>query len=96
MRLPEKYENEMKDLLQEEYEAYKESLGLPIQQGYRINTEKISKEEWEKIAPFSAKEVPWIENGYFLLDDFRASRHPYYFAGLYYLQEPSAMTRQTG
>lgn len=92
MRLPEKYENEMKDLLQEEYEAYKESLGLPIQQGYRINTEKISKEEWEKIAPFSAKEVPWIENGYFLLDDFRASRHPYYFAGLYYLQEPSAMT----
>lgn len=61
-------------------------------QGYRINTEKISKEEWEKIAPFSAKEVPWIENGYFLLDDFRASRHPYYFAGLYYLQEPSAMT----
>ena len=92
MRLPEKYENEMKDLLQEEYEAYKESLGLPIQQGYRINTGKISKEEWEKIAPFSAKEVPWIENGYFLLDDFRASRHPYYFAGLYYLQEPSAMT----
>ena len=52
MRLPEKYENEMKDLLQEEYEAYKESLGLPIQQGYRINTGKISKEEWEKIAPF--------------------------------------------
>lgn len=47
MRLPEKYENEMKDLLQEEYEAYKESLGLPIQQGYRINTGKISKEEWE-------------------------------------------------
>lgn len=33
MRLPEKYENEMKDLLQEEYEAYKESLGLPIQPG---------------------------------------------------------------
>lgn len=92
MRLPEKYENEMKDLLQEEYEAYKESLGLPIQQGYRINTGKISKEEWKKIAPFSAKEVPWIEKGYFLLDDFRASRHPYYFAGLYYLQEPSAMT----
>ena len=46
----------------------------------------------KKIAPFSAKEVPWIENGYFLLDDFRASRHPYYFAGLAYLQEPSAMT----
>lgn len=92
MRLPEKYENEMKDLLQEEYEAYQESLELPVRQGYRINTAKISKEEWEKIAPFSAKEVPWIENGYFLLEDLRASRHPYYFAGLYYLQEPSAMT----
>ena len=52
MRLPEKYENEMKDLLQEEYEAYKESLGLPIQQGYRINTGKISKEEWEKNRSF--------------------------------------------
>lgn len=92
MRLPEQYEEEMKDLLKEEYEAYKESLNLPVRQGYRINTGKISKEEWEKIAPFSAKEVPWIENGYFLLEDSRASRHPYYFAGLYYLQEPSAMT----
>lgn len=55
MRLPEKYENEMKDLLQEEYEAYKESLGLPIQQGYRINTGKISKEEWKKSLLFLRK-----------------------------------------
>ncbi len=28
----------------------------------------------------------------FLKDEERASRHPYYYAGLYYIQEPSAMT----
>lgn len=55
MRLPEKYENEMKDLLQEEYEAYKESLGLPIQQGYRINTGKSARRSGKKSLLFLRK-----------------------------------------
>ena len=92
MNLPIKYENEMRDLLGEDFQAYKDSLDAPVRQGLRINTLKITTEEFEKISPFAVERVPWIPNGYFLKEEERASRHPYYFAGLYYLQEPSAMT----
>lgn len=92
MNLPSDYEQEMKELLGAELEAYKKSLELPVMQGLRVNTAKITCEEFEAIIPFSLEKVPWIPNGYFLKEEERASRHPYYFAGLYYLQEPSAMT----
>ncbi|MGN0398671.1 MAG: RsmF rRNA methyltransferase first C-terminal domain-containing protein [Blautia sp.] len=92
MILPEKFEKEMEALLGDQYEAYRESLSLPVRQGCRVNTWKVEKEKWEGICPFAKEQVPWIENGYFLSEDSGASRHPYYFAGLYYLQEPSAMT----
>ena len=45
------------------------------------------------MTPFGKEQVPWIENGYYIDRESSQppSRHPYYFAGLYYLQEPSAM-----
>ena len=92
MILPEEFEKEMKELLGDQYEAYRESLSLPVRQGCRVNTWKVEKEKWNEICPFAKEQIPWIENGYFLSEDSGASRHPYYFAGLYYLQEPSAMT----
>lgn len=92
MNLPSAYEQEMKELLGTELEAYKKSLDLPVMQGLRVNTAKITCEEFEAVTPFSMEKVPWIPNGYFLKDEERASRHPYYYAGLYYIQEPSAMT----
>ena len=38
------------------------------------------------------KKVPWISNGYFYEAEDAPAKHPFYSAGLYYLQEPSAMT----
>ena len=49
-------------------------------------------EEFERIAPFHLKKVPWISNGYFYNAEDVPAKHPFYSAGLYYLQEPSAMT----
>lgn len=49
-------------------------------------------EEFERIAPFHLKKVPWISNGYFYEAEDAPAKHPFYSAGLYYLQEPSAMT----
>lgn len=49
-------------------------------------------EEFERIAPFHLKKVPWISNGYFYEAEDVPAKHPFYSAGLYYLQEPSAMT----
>ena len=35
--------------------------------------------------------VPWTENGYYYNEEAHPGRHPYHQAGLYYIQEPSAM-----
>ena len=76
----------------QEYTAFLESFNAPRTYGLRVNTSKISCEEFQKLCPFPIKPIPWIPNGYFYDEDTRPSRCAYYQAGLYYLQEPSAMT----
>lgn len=92
MELPVQYQETMKALLGAEYEEYIKSLRLPVYRGLRVNTSKIEAEEFERISPFPCVKIPWIPNGYYISPEAQASRHPYYAAGLYYLQEPSAMT----
>ena len=93
MRLPEKYIERMKTLLgEEEYQEYLKSFEQKNVRGLRVNTLKITPEEFEKITPFSLKKIPWTDNGYYYEDDVQPAKHPYYYAGLYYIQEPSAMT----
>lgn len=93
IKIPEKFENKMKELLQDEYDKYLQCYDEPRYYGLRVNTNKISVEDFLKIAPWPLTPVPWIANGfYYDGDKIQPSKHPYYFAGLYYLQEPSAMT----
>lgn len=93
MNLPETFVSKMKRLLGSDYENYEKCFDLPRHYGLRVNTAKISVDEFLKIAPWPLRPVPWIENGFYYDGDvYQPARHPYYFAGLYYLQEPSAMT----
>ena len=93
MNLPETFVNKMKRLLGGDYENYEKCFDLPRYYGLRVNTAKISVEKFLEIAPWPLRPVPWIENGFYYDGDlYQPARHPYYFAGLYYLQEPSAMT----
>ena len=82
----------MQKMLGNEYEDFIKSYEVPRTYGLRVNTAKISCEEFEKIVPFPVTPIPWIPNGYFYPGDVRPSFCPLYQAGLYYLQEPSAMT----
>lgn len=90
--LPEAFLCRMKEMLGSEYEAFLESYTKPRTFGLRLNTAKISAGEFEKIVPFPVTPIPWVKNAYFYPADVRPSRCPLYQAGLYYLQEPSAMT----
>lgn len=91
--LPDTFEKKMKDLLGDEYPAYLRCYDEPRYYGLRVNTAKISAAEFQKIAPWPLKKVPWISNGFYYDGDrYAPAKHPYYAAGLYYLQEPSAMT----
>ena len=93
MNLPIAFEEKMKALLGDEYDAYLACYDEPRHYGLRVNTKKISVEDFLKIAPWPLKKVPWISNGFYYDGSiYQPAKHPYYFAGLYYLQEPSAMT----
>lgn len=90
--LPREFEIKMKKLLGTEYEEFLASYDRPRNFGLRVNVDKISTEEFEKKAPFHLTKIPWTENGYYYEEQDMPARHPFYYAGLYYLQEPSAMT----
>lgn len=90
--LPEKFENRMKELLGEEFPLFLQGFEEERHGGIRFNSLKLEKEKWEAVAPFVMEGVPWIPNGYYYQLMDQPAKHPYYFAGLYYIQEPSAMT----
>lgn len=93
LQLPETFLQEMKELLGDEYNAWLESYeNSEGYRGLRVNTGKLCPKEFQTLSAFSLRPVPWTKNGFYLEEQERASRHPYYAAGLYYLQEPSAMT----
>lgn len=92
MKLPENFKNKMINLLGEEgFAEYEKSLQNPMYNCLRVNTLKISVEKFLEISPFELSPVPWTKNAfYYDASKFTPSKHPFYFAGLYYIQEPSA------
>ena len=91
MALPIEFEQRMQRLLGEEYPAFQDALARPQARGLRVNPLKITPEAFARCAPFSLTPVPWAQEGFFYPETERPGRHPYYEAGVYYLQEPSAM-----
>ncbi|ONI43295.1 RNA methyltransferase [Candidatus Epulonipiscioides gigas] len=90
-KLPLEFRKNIKELLEDEYSDYIKSFEQSMYKGIRINTNKIKLTDWQEINPFKNLElVPWCEEGQYY-QDVRPAKHPYYFAGLYYIQEPSAM-----
>ena len=92
LQLPESFLEMMRQLLGEEFDAFLEGFDGKRQFGLRVNTSKMELEEFERIAPFHLRKIPWIPEGYFYEEEDAPARHPFYAAGLFYLQEPSAMT----
>ena len=96
-QLPEAFLLKMQELLGEEFGQYLESFKEEWKPGLRVNTLKLSPGELAELVPWNLEPVPWADNGFYYdgtLDGevLRPSKHPAYYAGLYYLQEPSAMT----
>lgn len=92
MGLPVAFIKNMREILGEEGLAeYLDSFEKPKFTGLRVNTSKISVEEFLRISPFKLRRVPWTENGFYYTEEDSPTHHPYYYAGLYYIQEPSAM-----
>ncbi len=92
MNLPEKFTKRMKIDLESGYEDFIKTYNEEPLHGIRINTKKISRDEFLRICPFELEPIPWDDNGFIYdAEKCKPSKHPLYHAGLYYIQEPSAM-----
>ncbi|MGN0308957.1 MAG: RsmB/NOP family class I SAM-dependent RNA methyltransferase, partial [Lachnospiraceae bacterium] len=89
--LPQEFLNRMKSSLGEEFPLFLASYEKEEHKALRRNPLKASREEFEKKIPFSLKQVPWTPTGYYYPLTQQPGQHPYHQAGLYYIQEPSAM-----
>ncbi|MFD2613223.1 RsmF rRNA methyltransferase first C-terminal domain-containing protein [Paenibacillus gansuensis] len=89
--LPEAFLDKMQQLLGEEYPAFMASYEKPRYYGLRVNTNKVSLAAFSKYNPFTLSPIPWAPEGFYYQEEDRPGKHPYYHAGLYYIQEPSAM-----
>lgn len=91
MELPIQFLERMKEMLGTEYEEFLASYKKERAYGMRINTLKMEKEEALKLLPFSLEPVLWCETGFYYKEEERPGKHPFHEAGMYYIQEPSAM-----
>ncbi len=89
--LPESFLDEMKKLLGDSYRDYLDSFQKQPRLGLRANGLKLSGEELKSLLPWDLSPVAWAPLGYYYPGDVRPALHPAYSAGLFYLQEPSAM-----
>lgn len=88
--LPAEFLARMSGVLGEEFESFLSSYDLPPVRGVRANTLKISAEEFKNMAPFTVTPVPWCDCGFYINEE-KPGRFIEHFAGIYYVQEPSAM-----
>ena len=86
--LPQEFLDRMKHQLGEEYPAFLQSLERPRAVALRFNPLKGEKPS----LPFVGDAVPWESMGYYYDPEARPGLHPYHDAGVYYLQEASAMS----
>lgn len=89
MNLPHPFEERMQRLLGAEYPAFRASLDEPPRRGLRLN---LCKAPSDLPLPFSTQPVPWCPSGRLYTGDERPGLHPWHDAGVYYIQEPSAMS----
>lgn len=92
IKLPIEFSTRMEQLLGDEYKEYERCFEEKHRGGLRVNSLKLTPEQFEQISPYEVRRIPFIPNGFFYNESDQPARHPYYFGGLYYIQEPSAMT----
>ncbi len=90
--LPEKFIVNMKKQLPEnEWEAFFAVYEKKPFKGVRLNPLKGGRYALKSLLPFLGEPVPWEENGFYTQAE-KLGASPFHFAGLFYSQEPSAMS----
>ena len=92
--LPQEFTEKMRQLMGSEAEELFEALQSGVKtSGLRVNSLKTDPQQLIDLLDMPLTPVPWCKTGFTYPSDMaqRPSKIPLYQAGLYYLQEPSAM-----
>ena len=89
--LPQAFLDRMEQMLGGEYPASLQSYEKERYQALRVNPLKADRDVFEAAAPFTLRPVAWEPNGFYYGKEAAPGKHPYHAAGVYYIQEPSAM-----
>lgn len=91
--LPKAFLNRMQSMLGEEFNDFLKTFEEEKYQALRVNGLKknIKKIDISEATGIQLTPVPWAEDGFYYNRDARPGKHPYHEAGVYYIQEPSAM-----
>src|SRR5665647_179251 len=96
INLPEAYIERIRAILGETADDFLNSYNQPKTQGLRINPLKLQPyhSSYQQIIDnLQLTAIPWCSTGFYYDEAFvRPGKHPYHAAGLYYIQEPSAMS----
>ncbi|XME03175.1 RsmB/NOP family class I SAM-dependent RNA methyltransferase [Lachnospiraceae bacterium C1.1] len=97
MQLPERFRQRMKEMLGNEYDEFEKSYEKDEFHALRINRLKKIKNNriFENIDNFKVRDIEWCTDGCYYDNKTKPGRHPYHEAGIYYIQEPSAMAPVT-
>ncbi len=97
--LPELFLERMRDMLGSDYEDFLASFEQDKYQALRLNALKQNMDGNSALQMVGKylhmSEVPWAECGYYYGKEDQPGKHPYHEAGVYYIQEPSAMAPVT-
>lgn len=88
--LPAAFLRRMRDLPGFDYEAYCCAVREPDVRAFRVNTGKTTDEALLSLLPFKTRPVPFLSHAYYAPDE-RVGGLPAHHAGMFYMQDPSAM-----
>ena len=91
LELPKEFAERMSLQLGAAFPDFLKSYNGKPQKAIRVNTLKISAENYTKISPFALSPVPWEPSGFFVEGE-SLGKTVLHAAGAYYVQEPSAMS----
>lgn len=89
MSLPQQFKENMAQWLKADAQAYFAQIDQPPYRGLRQNTLKPGRDLPARLADWAA--VPWCAEGKYIPAGERPGKWPEHAAGMFYIQEPSAM-----
>ena len=90
-KLPQRFCEKMQTLLQDEYNEFISGYDNENYYSLRVNTLKTDTDSFFDENLFSLEKVDWCPTGFYYDNATRPGRHAYHHAGVYYIQEASAM-----